>query len=65
MTTLAPDPPICLRRLGFVTTQWVCVARHDQENFCAPTRRGDTSPAGRGLPQRTPLPGPQVHDDPN
>jgi hypothetical protein len=37
-----------------------CVARHDQENFCAPTRRGDTSPAGRGLPQRTPLPRPPV-----
>jgi hypothetical protein len=41
----------------------VCVARHDQENFCAPTRRGDTSPAGRGLPQRTPLPRPPVRDD--
>jgi len=40
-----------------------CVARHDQENFCAPTRRGDTSPAGRGLPQRTPLPRPPVRDD--
>ena len=40
-----------------------CVARHDQENFCAPTHRGDTSPAGRGLPQRTPLPRPPVRDD--
>jgi len=63
MTILAPDPPICLRRLGFVTTQRVSVARHDQENFCAPTHRGDTSPAGRGLPQRTPLPRPPVRDD--
>src|SRR5262249_16183823 len=63
MTILAPDPPNCLRRLGFVTTQRVSVARHDQENFCAPTHRGDTSPAGRGLPQRTPLPRPPVRDD--
>jgi hypothetical protein len=25
---------------GLVTTQRVCLARRDQENFCAPTRRG-------------------------
>jgi len=29
----------------------------------APTRRGDSGPAGRGLPQRTPFPLPPVRDD--
>ena len=29
----------------------------------APTRRGDSGPAGRGLPQRTPFPLSPVRDD--
>ena len=45
MTTLAPDPPICLRRLGFVTTQRVRVWR-------VMTKRTSAPRPAEGIPAR-------------
>jgi hypothetical protein len=63
-TILAPDPPICLRRLGFVTTQRVCVWR-------VMTKRTSAPRLAEGIPARQVgacynallSPGPPVRDD--